>query len=215
VDVLVGGADSSSNAIDKFFPEGYERSPFWPDAFDFCSIHYQGLNAPVLYRRWNERTAHHGRVLVWDTESWVANTDDKVAGLFAANRAAGYDRSLGIYGRNVANGTEHGGERSMITVRTRAGEQRIPMPVMTWSPAASIAAADSNGRACGAIRAAAARASVEPSATARSCTPSIRASVGRCTARAMAPQPAMPTRRSAVGSAGGEGVIPRKLTRPI
>lgn len=47
--VLVGGCDSSSNTFDKLFPDGSgEFTPY----FDFCSIHYQGLTAPSLYRQW-------------------------------------------------------------------------------------------------------------------------------------------------------------------
>lgn len=46
-DVLVGGGDSNSNALDKFFADGsMDILPI----FDFVSIHYQGLEAPVLYR---------------------------------------------------------------------------------------------------------------------------------------------------------------------
>ncbi|MDP6361276.1 MAG: hypothetical protein QF473_39550, partial [Planctomycetota bacterium] len=90
VDVLVGGCDSSSNTWDKLFPDGSDE--FMP-YFDFCSIHYQGMSAPVLYPEWNNRKIGNGRVLIWDTESWVANTDDRVATVVATNRAAGYDRS--------------------------------------------------------------------------------------------------------------------------
>lgn len=73
VDVLVGGGDSSSNSWDKLFPDGSEE--FMP-YFDFCSIHYQGMSAPVLHPEWRSREVGNGRVLIWDTESWVANTDD-------------------------------------------------------------------------------------------------------------------------------------------
>ncbi|MCX8050201.1 MAG: hypothetical protein N3A55_11165, partial [Methylohalobius sp.] len=37
VQVLVGGADSSTNTWDKFFPDGSEE---FMEYFDFCSIHY-------------------------------------------------------------------------------------------------------------------------------------------------------------------------------
>ncbi len=96
VDVLVGGCDSSTNTLDKLFPDGSDE--FLP-YLDFCSIHYQGLRAPVLYPQWNQRTHYKGRVLIWDTESWTANTDDRFLGVVAANRAAGYDRSLGSLSR--------------------------------------------------------------------------------------------------------------------
>ena len=40
-DLLVGGCDSTSNALDKLFADGSDA--FLPD-FDFCSIHYQGMD---------------------------------------------------------------------------------------------------------------------------------------------------------------------------
>ena len=54
---------------DKFFPEGLENSPFWPRSLDVCSIHYQGMSAPVLHPEWHNRKHHKGRVLIRDTES--------------------------------------------------------------------------------------------------------------------------------------------------
>ncbi len=69
VDVLIGGCDSSSNTWDKLFPDGSDE---FVKYLDFCSIHYQGLSAPVLHKSWNERKHYKGRVLIWDTESWVA-----------------------------------------------------------------------------------------------------------------------------------------------
>jgi hypothetical protein len=101
VDVLVGGCDSSSNTFDKLFPDGsMEFLPY----LDFCSVHYQGLGAPVLHPEWQLRGCYKGRVLIWDTESWVANTDDRVAGAIASFRAAGYDRAMGIGHFVVENG---------------------------------------------------------------------------------------------------------------
>lgn len=97
-DVLVGGGDSSSNAMDKFFSDGTDR--FLPD-FDFLSVHYQGMASFATYRPWVNRKSPNGRVRIWDTESWVANTDDRVAAVIAANRSAGYDRAMGIYGGNI------------------------------------------------------------------------------------------------------------------
>lgn len=104
VDVLVGGCDSSANTLDKLFPDGSDE--FLP-YLDFCSIHYQGLHAPVLYPEWNNRTHYKGRVLIWDTESWTANTDDRFLGVVAANRAAGYDRSLGSLSRIAVSTLSH------------------------------------------------------------------------------------------------------------
>jgi hypothetical protein len=101
VDVLVGGCDSSSNALDKLFADGTDR--FLPD-FDFLSVHYQGMASFATYRPWVDRKGPQGRVRIWDTESWVANTDDRVAAVIAANRSAGYDRAMGIYGGNIYEG---------------------------------------------------------------------------------------------------------------
>lgn len=96
--VLVGGCDSSSNALDKLFPDGTNR--FLPD-FDFLSVHYQGMASFATYKPWVDRKGPYGRVRIWDTESWVANCDDRVAAVIAANRSAGYDRAMGIYGGNI------------------------------------------------------------------------------------------------------------------
>ena len=124
VDVLVGGCDSSTNTWDKLFGEGIERSPFWPRYLDFCSIHYQGLAAPVLYPEWNQRKHYKGRVLIWDTESWTANTDDRFLGVVAANRAAGYDRALGSLSR-IAVATLSHHRVATDDIRTQDGTQRI------------------------------------------------------------------------------------------
>ncbi|MFW6107074.1 MAG: hypothetical protein ACOC8A_00135 [bacterium] len=124
VDVLVGGCDSSTNTWDKLFGEGIDRSPFWPKYLDFCSIHYQGLAAPVLYPEWNNRQHYKGRVRIWDTESWTANTDDRFLGVVAANRAAGYDRALGSLSR-IAVATLSHHRVATDEVRTKDGTERI------------------------------------------------------------------------------------------
>ena len=139
VQVLVGGACSSTNAWDKFFSEGLENSPLWPKYFDFCSIHYQGLNSPALYRQWHDRQFYQGRVKIWDTESWVANTDDRVAGVLASNRAAGYDRSMGIYYGDVIGGVNWGQLQTTV-IRTEKGNKRIQAPAFAWSTAAALCA---------------------------------------------------------------------------
>jgi hypothetical protein len=125
VDVLVGGCDSSANTWDKLFPDGNDR---FLSILDFCSIHYQGLSSPALYPEWHHRTAHKGRVLIWDTESWVANSDDRFPGVVAANRAAGYDRSMGTLSRIAVSTLSHG-RIAKDTVRTAAGDQQMPRVV--------------------------------------------------------------------------------------
>jgi hypothetical protein len=99
VKVLIGGACSSANTRDKLFCDGTDTFLPW---LDFVSIHYQPLAAdPVLEPKWMNRHGEYGRVKVWDTESWVANSDDRVAAVIASMRAMGQDRAAGIYAGNV------------------------------------------------------------------------------------------------------------------
>ena len=99
VKVLIGGACSSANTRDKLFCDGTDTFLPW---LDFVSIHYQPLAAdPVLEPKWMNRQGEYGRVRVWDTESWVANSDDRVAAVIASMRAMGQDRTAGIYAGNV------------------------------------------------------------------------------------------------------------------
>ncbi|MEM6315950.1 MAG: hypothetical protein AAF743_17805, partial [Planctomycetota bacterium] len=139
VDVLIGGADSTSNTWDKFFAEGIDNSPLWPAYFDFVSVHYQGLTAPVLYPDWNDRTHHNGRVLVWDTESWVANTDDRFLAAVAPMRAAGYDRVLGSLSRIAVNTLSHR-RIARDTIRTADGDLEVDRHLESRPLAAAYAA---------------------------------------------------------------------------
>ena len=138
-DVLVGGCDSNSNAWDKLFSDGtMDMLPI----FDFVSIHYQGMDSPVLYPEWNNRKDHKGRVLIWDTESWVGNTDDRIGLVVATNRSTGYDRSMGIYGGYMYT-RGHFNENDRQTIRTANGVERIPSLHHSWSPAAAMGAVQS------------------------------------------------------------------------
>jgi hypothetical protein len=136
VDVLVGGCDSSANTLDKLFADGSDE--FLP-YLDFCSIHYQGLRAPVLYPQWNTRTHHKGRVRIWDTESWTANTDDRFLGVVACNRAAGYDRSLGSLSRIAVSTLSHHRIGKEV-IRTDDGDREIPRWIESRPLAASYGA---------------------------------------------------------------------------
>lgn len=99
VKVLIGGTCSSANARDKLFSDGTNK--FLP-IFDFASIHYQALSAdPVLERTWMNRKSPYGPVKVWDTESWIANSEDRVAGVIASMRAQGQGRTAGVFRGNV------------------------------------------------------------------------------------------------------------------
>lgn len=133
-DVLIGGCDSNSNAWDKLFSDGSLK--FLP-IFDFLSIHYQGMESPCLYPQWNNRKDYKGRVKIWDTESWVGNTDDRIATVVATNRSAGYDRSMGIYGGYMIS-REHSGIKQRI--RTLDGTKGIDAIPSVWSPAAAMGA---------------------------------------------------------------------------
>jgi len=128
--VLVGGCDSSSNAMDKLFSDG--TNSMLP-MFDFLSIHYQGLDSMATVKDWVNRKGPNGRVKIWDTESWVANVDDRVAALVAGDRAAGYDRAMGVYGGNVCADGE-------VLMRLPGGKTlRVPA-LNAWSTAASVGA---------------------------------------------------------------------------
>ena len=138
-DVLVGGCDSNSNAWDKLFSDG--TMDFLP-IFDFLSIHYQGMESPVLYPEWNNREYYKGRVRIWDTESWVGNTDDRIGLVVAANRSAGYDRSMGIYGGYMYSGDPHN-TVSNVEIYTGNGKETIPSIHSSWSSASAMGAVQS------------------------------------------------------------------------
>ena len=99
LEVLIGGCDSTSNTLDLLFADG---TTDWLEHLDFCSIHYQGMFPPSTLKMWMNREHPNGRVRIWDTESWVANTDDRVAAVVAGNLSTGHDRAVGVYGGNVA-----------------------------------------------------------------------------------------------------------------
>lgn len=135
-DVLVGGGDSNSNAWDKLFADG--KMTFLP-IFDFCSIHYQGMESPAIYPEWVNRKSPHGRVKIWDTESWVGNTDDRIGLTVATNRSAGYDRSMGIYAGYMYTGGR-GSEHFTRKINTPSGVKEITRIPDTWSQAAALGA---------------------------------------------------------------------------
>ena len=126
IKVLIGGACSSANTRDKLFCDGQDTFLPW---LDFVSIHYQPLAAdPALEPKWMNRQGKYGRVKVWDTESWVANSDDRVAGVIASMRAMGQDRAAGIYAGNVFTS-----QKPKISGKEYAVAQ-------VWAPGAAVAA---------------------------------------------------------------------------
>lgn len=125
VRVLMGGACSSSNTRDKLFCDGTDTFLKW---LDFVSIHYQPLAAdPALVPEWHNRKHPYGPVQVWDTESWIANSEDRVAAVIASMRAQGQQRTAGIYAGNVY-------ESQVLQDQPRRGV------VQVWAPAAAVAA---------------------------------------------------------------------------
>jgi hypothetical protein len=125
--VLIGGTSSSTNTRDKLFPDG---SLEFLDMLDFVSIHYEGTGAsPALEPMWMNRKGPYGRVRVWDTESWVANSEDRVAGVVASMRSFGQDRAMGTYGGNVYSPQTQ-----------KVGDEWVHS-VQAWSPSAAVAAA--------------------------------------------------------------------------
>lgn len=125
VRVLIGGACSSSNTRDKLFCDGTDAFLKW---LDFVSIHYQPLAAdPVLVPEWRRRKSPYGAVQVWDTESWIANSEDRVAAVIASMRAQGQQRTAGIYHGNVYT-------PQVLQDKPRRGITQV------WSAAAAVAA---------------------------------------------------------------------------
>ncbi len=105
VKVLVGGTSSSANARDKLFSDGTDK--FLP-VFDFSSIHYQALAAdPALEPTWMNRKSPYGPVKVWDTESWIANSEDRIAGVIASMRAQGQSRTAGVFYENAYDSSNY------------------------------------------------------------------------------------------------------------
>jgi len=133
VEVLIGGCDSSGNTIDKLFGDGKED---FLKYLDFCSVHYQGMNPPTTVKSWLNRKSPNGRVLIWDTESWVANTDDRVAAVVATNLSTGHDRAVGVYRGNICTEWDSTGAE----IFGDDGKKKRINVIHTWSVAASVAA---------------------------------------------------------------------------
>lgn len=134
VKVLVGGCDSSSNTFDKLFADGKTGFLKW---LDFLSIHYQGTDPHTTVKMWVDRkdaNSQPSRVLVWDTESWVANSDDRIAGVLAAMFSFGQDRVVGIQSDAVVGAVQW----RDVAMTGGGTEQRKVL--QTWSPGAAVGA---------------------------------------------------------------------------
>lgn len=132
VQVLIGGTCSSMNTDDKLFSDGQNTFLKW---LDFTSIHYQPMGGvPILYKDWQARQSPFGPVRVWDTESWIANSEDRVAVAVASMRAQGLSRAAGVHHEHV---------RDLQTLRAltdKGPEKENRLVIQTWPPAAAIAA---------------------------------------------------------------------------
>lgn len=133
VQVLLGGCCSSMNTLDKLFPDGKDTFLKW---LDFTSIHYQPMAAvPALIPEWQNRKDARGKpdpVRVWDTESWMANTEDRVLPVLASMRAQGQTRTAGVLHDAVYDG-------STIEVMGPLGSRR-QQAITVWSPGVAVAA---------------------------------------------------------------------------
>jgi hypothetical protein len=130
VKVLIGGTCSSMNTEDKLFGDGKDTFLPW---LDFTSIHYQPMgNVPAIIPSWVNRKSEFGAVQPWDTESWVANSEDRVAAIIASMRAQGLKRTAGVLHDAVRDTTD-------ITIRTATGNKRQHV-VVPYACGAGIAA---------------------------------------------------------------------------
>lgn len=98
VQVLIGGCDSTSNTLDKLFGDGKDTFLKW---LDFESIHYQKNNPGTTIKKFMQRKHPNGRVLIWDTESWIANTEELVPVAYATGLSFGQDRVVGVFGNGA------------------------------------------------------------------------------------------------------------------
>jgi len=130
-EVLIGGTCSSMNTEDKLFGDGKDDFLKW---LDFTSIHYQPMTAqPALIKKFVNRESPNGPVRVWDTESWIANSEDRVAAVIASMRSLGQSRTAGVNHENAR-------EISDVQVRQADGTTKPRRIVQALAPAAAIAA---------------------------------------------------------------------------
>ena len=120
------------NTDDKLFCDGKDTFLKW---LDFVSIHYQPMCAmPALIPEWMTRKHPNGPVRVWDTESWVANSDDRVTAVVASMLAQGQTRCAGVLHDSVYQIRDY-------TVRTERGDFR-ERGLQVYSIAAAVAAVE-------------------------------------------------------------------------
>lgn len=131
VEVLIGGTCSSMNTEDKLFGDGKDTFLKW---LDFTSIHYQPMGTvPTIIPAWMERQSPFGPVRAWDTESWFANSEERVAPVIASMRAQGLTRTAGILHDIIRDVVRH-------DVRTADGKTKKVGVTQAWACGAGIAA---------------------------------------------------------------------------
>ena len=130
VQVLTGGCSSSMNTEDKLFSDGKDT---FLKLLDFASSHYQPMdNMSALIPEWMSRKSPRGPVRTWDTETWLADSEDRVAAFVAAERAEGMTRVACVF---------HAAARDVQAIRVRTdGGSKPAIVVQAWSPACGIAA---------------------------------------------------------------------------
>jgi hypothetical protein len=130
VEVLIGGCCSSMNTEDKLFCDGKDTFLKW---LDFTSIHYQPMGAfPALIPEWVNRKSPYGPVRIWDTESWIANSEEHVSAVLAVMRAQGQGRTAGVLHDWTYTVTP--------TEVVQDGAKRKIVVAVPWANAAAIAA---------------------------------------------------------------------------
>ena len=133
VQVWLGGCDSSSNTFDKFFGDGTKDFLPW---LDFMSVHYQGTDPCTTVKLLVDRKDANGKpapVEVWDTESWVANSDDRIAGVLSAMYSFGQKRVVGVNSDSMVEAVQ------WRTVKTQAADEKRKI-LQTWSAGAAVGA---------------------------------------------------------------------------
>ncbi|HUW31101.1 MAG TPA: hypothetical protein VM223_05765 [Planctomycetota bacterium] len=137
VQVWIGGCDSSSNTFDKFFGDGSKDFLKW---LDFMSVHYQGTDPCTNVKLLVDRTDAAGEpapVEVWDTESWVANSDDRIAGVLSAMYSFGQKRVVGINSDCMVEAVQWRNVQTAAGAERRTERRKI---LQTWSAGAAVGA---------------------------------------------------------------------------
>ena len=88
---------------------------------------------PAIVKAYRNRKSEYGPVQAWDTESWIANSEDRVAAVIASMRAQGQQRTAGVL-HDVCRTVDD------VDVREANGKSHRITMVQSLPPAAAIAA---------------------------------------------------------------------------